>query len=119
MSPVFKIKTIPALIPTTLMMLVMLSGCEDDGYKRNDVRNKDEKPGSQLEDKADRQENKAERLEDKAERIEQRSDQMQNKADETRDTTTPSVGERIEDRADKLEDRIDERVDDEGRATSR
>jgi peptidoglycan hydrolase CwlO-like protein len=112
MSPVFKIKTIPALIPTTLMMLVALSGCQDDSTKRTDARNKDDKPSPQLEDKADRQENKAERLEDKAER-------MQNKADETRDTTTPSVGERIEDRADKLEDRIDERVDDEGRADNR
>jgi hypothetical protein len=119
MSPVFKIKTIPALIPTTLMMLVALSGCQDDSTKRTDARNKDNKPSPQLDDKADRQENKAERLDEKADRIERRSDEMQNKADETRDTTAPSVGERIEDRADKLEDRIDERVDDEGRADNR
>jgi hypothetical protein len=104
MSPVFKIKTIPALIPTTLMMLVALTGCQDDSSKRTDVRTKDDKPSPHLENKADRQENKADRLEDRADRLE-------NKADETRDTTRPTVGEKIDDKVDDIEDRIDDRND--------
>jgi hypothetical protein len=91
----FRTKTFtPFLVPATLVLLVSLTGCRDEDYKRNEEPNKKDRTTTspRLEDKADRLEDKAERHQDKAERLE-------NKADETRDTTRPGM------------DRIDEGVD--------
>src|SRR5262245_16619203 len=84
----------PFLVPAALMLLVSLTSCRDEDYKRTEASKKNER----LENKAERLEDKAQRHEEKAQQQEQKAGELQHKADQTRDTTHP-----IENEIDEIE----------------